>query len=409
MSELAIEAPRFIVPGTRHYRLAVIGLCASGFSTFALLYCVQPLMPTFARVFHISPAASSLSLSVSTIVLTVSIFLSGIASERFGRKRIMALSMFGTGLLNLACAAAPGWHTLLLLRLLEGITAGGVPAVAMAYLAEEIEPAGLGSAMGVYVAGNALGGMVGRLLAGAVADIAGWRATFAVLAILGLIAALAFTRVLPESRNWRPSAGRDIAGHLQLFGLLLRRRRVALLLLVGFLIVGPFVTVYNYAGYRLSAAPYDLGQTAIGAIFLVYLFGIAGSTLSGRHAHRLGRAPTMALMIAIVIAGLLITLLEPLAAIIVGIALVTFGFFGTHVVASTWIGALGGRSKGHASALYLFSFYAGLSIHGAVGGWFWQRGGWPAVIAMAGSLALVTLLIALVLGALPPDRNEARA
>ncbi len=402
MSDLALEARPFIGLGTPHYRRAVIGLCASGFSTFALLYCVQPLMPAFTRIFHVSPAASALSLSVSTMVLTVSIFIAGIASERFGRKRIMALSMFGTGLLNLACAAAPDWHVLLALRFLEGITAGGVPAVAMAYLSEEIEPAGLGRAMGVYVAGNALGGMVGRLLAGFVADLAGWRVTFAVLALLGLLAAVAFTRVLPASRHWRPAVGRDFTSHLVTFGLLLRRRRVALLLLIGFLVVGPFVTVYNYAGYRLSGPPYGLGQTAIGAIFLVYLFGIAGSTLTGRHAHRLGRGPTMALTVAIVIAGLLTTLLSSIPAIVAGIALVTFGFFGTHVVASSWIGALGGpndsSTKGHASALYLFSFYAGLSVHGALGGWFWQQGGWPGLIGMASVLALATLTVALVLG-----------
>ena len=399
----AVETPAFITLGGPEYRRAILGMCASGFSTFALLYCVQPLMPIFSRDFGISPAQSSLSLSFSTLVLTVSIFLSGIASEQFGRKPIMAISLLGTGLLNLACAAAPGWHVLLILRLLEGFTAGGVPAVAMAYLAEEIHPAALGNAMGLYVAGNAFGGMLGRLLTGAIADAAGWRAAMAALALLGLAAAALFLRMLPPSRNFRPAGSQGLAYHGVIFARLLRRPGLPLLLLTGFLVVGPFVTIYNYAGYRLVAPPYNLGQTAIGAIFLVYVFGIAGSTLSGRYAHRLGKAPMMAVSAAIVLAGLLLTLAAPIGAIVAGIALVTFGFFGTHVVASAWVGELGRRSKGHASALYLFSFYAGLSVFGSLGGWFWQRGRWPGVVTMGTGLGLATLGIALALARRRPS------
>ncbi len=393
----AIGAPPFTALGSTDYRRSVIGLCASGFSTFALLYCVQPLMPIFSIRFGVTAAASSLSLSVSTLVLTVTIFLAGIASERFGRKRVMAISMFGTGLLNLACAAAPGWHTLLALRLLEGITAGGVPAVAMAYLAEEIHPSALGGAMGLYIAGNAFGGMLGRLLTGAIADAAGWRAAMATLALLGLTAATLFVRVLPPSRNFRPAASQGLATHGIQFARLLRRPRMKLLLATGFLVAGPFVTVYDYAGYRLTAPPYDLGQTALGGIFLVYVFGIAGSTLAGRYVNRLGRTRTMTLATGVVIAGVLLTLARPLGAIVAGIAMITFGFFGTHTVASAWVGELGRRSKGHASALYLFSFYAGLSVLGSIGGWFWGLMRWPGVVTMAAGLALATLAIARVL------------
>ena len=388
-------APRFIAVGSADYRRAVVGLGASGFSTFALLYCVQPMLPLFSRAFDLTPAQSSLSLSVSTSVLTVTIFLAGIASERFGRKRVMTLSMLGTGLLTLGCAAAPGWHALLALRLLEGVTAGGVPAVAMAYLAEEIEPAALGGAMGVYIAGNAFGGMLGRLLAGAIAEADGWRTAMAALAALGLAAALLFIRVLPPSRNFRSTGSQSLATHGVVFARLLRKPKLRALFAAGFLVVGPFIAVYNYAGYRLIAPPFGLSQTALGAIFLVYVFGIAGSTVSGRYAMRLGRGPSMALTTAIVLAGVLLTLAPSIPAVVAGIAMITFGFFGTHTVASAWVGQLGGRSKGHASALYLFCFYAGLSVLGWSGGWFWQRAGWPGVASMAVALALAMLAIAL--------------
>ena len=393
----AIAAPRFITVGGTDYRRAMVGLCASGFSTFALLYCVQPMLPIFSHVFGLSATESSLSLSLSTAVLTVTIFLAGIVSEELGRKQVMTLSLFGTGLLTLGCAAAPGWHALLALRLLTGVTAGGVPAVAMAYLAEEIEPASLGRAMGVYIAGNALGGMTGRLLAGVIAETEGWRAAMAVLALLGLGAALIFVRVLPASRNFRPSGRQSFATHGVIFARLLGRARIKPLLLAGFLVAGPFIAVYNFTGFRLIAPPYGLSQTAIGMIFLVYIFGIAGSTTTGRAVARLGRGLAMVLAAATMLAGVLLTLAAPLPAVIAGIAMLTFGFFGTHTVASAWVGQLGGRNKGHASALYLFCFYAGLSVLGSTGGWFWEHLRWPGVASMAIVLAVALLVIAVML------------
>ncbi len=394
MPDVAVTHAAFIRPGTSAYRRAVCGLCASGFATFALLYCVQPLLPVFSARFGVTAAASSLSLSLATLVMTVSIFAAGIASERFGRKRVMALSLFGSGGLNLLCAASPDWPTLLVLRTLEGVVAGGVPAVAMAYLAEEVLPAGLGTAMGVYVAGNALGGMLGRLLTGAIADVAGWRAAMAALSALGFAAAVAFLMLLPPSRNFRPAPARGPAYHAALFARLLRAPLLPWLLAFGFLIGGPFVTIYNYAGYRLVAPPYRLNQTEIGAIFLVYVFGIAGSTLFGRIADRAGRGPVLMVTSLLLGLGVVATLAAPVLAIMAGIALLTFGFFGAHAVASAWVARLGRDAKGHASALYLFSFYAGLSIVGSAGGGAWQRFGWPGISVMAGGLALLAFVVA---------------
>lgn len=395
MSTTAPENPaEYITIGTPAYRRAALGMCASGFATFALLYCVQPLMPIFSRVFAVTPAAASLSLSAATLVMTVAIFLAGIASERYGRKRIMTISLFGSGVLNLLCAFAPNWDTLLALRTAEGVAAAGVPAVAMAYLSEEMHPNGLGFAMGIYVAGNAFGGMLGRLITGAMADLFGWRVAMGTLSLLGFAAAIAFVVLLPASRQWRPAAGRRLVHHGVIFRRLLRRPALRLLVAFGFLLVGPFVSLYNYTGYRLSEPPYDLGQTVIGAIFLVYVFGIVGSTVFGRISDRIGRARAMVAALLIVTAGLLATLAAPLFMIVAGIAMVTFGFFGAHSVASAAVGRLAQQNKGHASALYLFAFYTGLSVFGAAGGWFWQVGRWPGVVAMAVVLALAALAIA---------------
>ena len=332
----------------------------------------------------------------------MAIFLAGIASERYGRKRVMAISLFASGALNLLCAGVPDWSLLLVLRTGEGIAAAGVPAVAMAYLAEEIAPSGLGLAMGVYVAGNAFGGMLGRLITGAIADVFGWRAAVAVLSLLGFAAAAAFVALLPPQRHFQPAPPRRLVEHLAMFRRLLAIRALLLLLAFGFLVVGPFVTLYNYAGYRLVAPPYRLSQTAIGAIFLVYVFGIAGSAAFGRLGDRIGRARAMRVAMILVPVGLLLTLARPLGLIVTGIAVVTFAFFGAHSVASAAVGRLVPQNKGHAAALYLMAFYAGQSLWGAAGGWCWQAARWPGLVGLALVLAAGALFLATRLRAETP-------
>jgi YNFM family putative membrane transporter len=168
----------------------------------------------------------------------------------------------------------------------------------------------------------------------------------------------------------------------------LRDRRLVLLFLIGGLVMGAFVTVYNYVSFRLVAPPYNLNQTQIGSIFTVYLFGIAASWIAGGLSDRLGRGPVLIAGILIFLAGIAVTLMQPLAAVIAGVALITIGFFMSHTVASGWVGRLAKSTKGHAASLYLLTYYTGSSIMGSSGGWFWSAGGWSAVAAFTAALII---------------------
>jgi len=137
-------------PGSSAYRRANLALFLGGWATFALLYGPQPLLPL-----------------------------------------------------------ANTFPQLVILRGLAGVATAGLPAAAMAWLGDEMSPGARSRAMGLYIAGNALGGMSGRFLTA----------------------------------------------------------------LVAFLLMGVFVAFYNYLGFRLSLAPFELGQTAIGAVFLLYALG----------------------------------------------------------------------------------------------------------------------------------------
>lgn len=392
------HAPTYLVVGSGPFYKAALALFCAGFATFSLLYCVQPLLPLLSAQFGVSPAVSSLSLSFTTACLAISILLVGLCADRFQRKPLMTISLLAAALAGLAASASPSWHALLLLRALEGIALGGVPAVAMAYLAEEVHPEGLGLAMGLYISGTALGGMSGRAITGAVADLLGWRAAMAVIALLGLLALALFFYWLPPSSRFQPkrrsgaaaaTAGRSVG--------MLRQPRLLGLFALAFLLMGSFVTVYNYIGYRLLGAPFNLSQTVVGSIFVVYLVGIAGSTLFGRLADRHGRVKMLTWATALMSVGLLLTLPQALWVIVVGITLFTFGFFAAHAVASGSVGRFAKTGKARAASIYLLAYYLGSSLLGSFGGTFWSRAGWSGVVGFAAVAEAIALGVCVAL------------
>lgn len=388
MLELPDTSANWIEGGTAAYRNASLALFLAGFASFSLLYCVQPLLPLFSAEFHVSPASSALALSLTTGLLALSILATGAFSQMLGRRGLMFGSMVAAAALNIIAALTPSWNGLLLARAAEGIVLGGVPAVAMAYLAEEIAPGFLGKAMGLYVAGTAFGGMMGRVGMGALTEFTSWRSAMILEGSVGLACAAGFGLLLPRSRHFVAQRGFDLGFHLRAWGRHLVNPRLLRLYTAGFLLMSVFVTLFNYSTYRLIAPPYRLSQTAISMIFLCYAFGIVSSSVAGWLGDHIGRRPVFVIGFLLILAGIALTLASPLLAIIAGIALVTTGFFVGHSIASGSVGLAARSDKGHAASLYLLFYYVGSSVVGSAGGWFWQHGGWNAVAALTGVLAL---------------------
>lgn len=383
-----------ILPGEPAYRRINVALFLGGFATFSLLYCVQPLLPSLASAFRVDAAESSLAISLTTGFLALAILVAGALSRAVARKPLMTSALVLAAALNLLAAAAPSWSVLIAIRALEGIALGGAPAVAMAYLAEEIHPDGLGRAMGLYVAGTAFGGMAGRVLTGALADLGSWRLALGGIGCAGLLAAGGFFLLLPASRNFRPEPVADVRIHFRLWAAHLANGKLVRLFAIGFLAMGAFVSLYNYIGFRLLGAPYRLTQTEGGLVFTVYLFGVAASAAAGAMADRLGRAPVLTGGFAFALAGVAMTLAAALPLVIAGIALVTIGFFAVHTTASGGVGGLAAGAKGHAASLYLLFYYLGSSVMGSLGGIPWMAAGWPGVAGYVAALFALGLVAA---------------
>jgi YNFM family putative membrane transporter len=304
------------------------------------------------------------------------------------------MSLTASALLTIGVSIAPQWHQLLVLRALEGLALGGVPAVAMAYLAEEVHPDGLGLAMGLYVGGTAIGGMAGRVITGVVADLFSWRVAIGTIGVLGILSMLAFRALLPPSRHFVPRRGLGFTHHRSALLRQFTRPGLPLLFLLGFVLMGSFVTLYNYIGYRLLAPPFQLSQAAIGGIFVVYLTGVVASPWSGRMADTFGRSRVLTGGLVVMLIGVALTMLHSLAAIAGGIACFTFGFFAGHSVASGWVGRLAKEAKGQAAALYLLAYYLGSSIVGSYGGRIWTSFAWPGVAGLVAVLLLTGIAAA---------------
>ncbi|MFC3966218.1 MFS transporter [Nocardia jiangsuensis] len=372
-------------PSGRERRI-VTALFAAGLTTFASMYSAQALLPSLAAAFGVAPAQAALAVSLTTGFLALAIIPVSALSGRFGRTRVMVWSAAVSAGIGLLLPLAPTLDVLLAARAVQGITLAGVPAVAMAYLAEEIDAGRLGAAMGVYVSGTTLGGLTGRLIPAFALDHTSWRWAQALIAVVGALCTVWFVRVLPASRGFRPSTTglwRELLAQC-------RRPQLLALFALAFVLMGGFVSVYNYLGFRLLAEPFGLPASVAGLVFVLYLAGTVASTTAGRLADRFGRGPVLVGSVVLTAVGAALSLPDRLPLVLVGILLFTAGFFGAHAVASAWVGvAAVGGNRAAASSLYLFCYYLGSAVLGGLSGLAFAGFGWAGLVGGVGVLLVL--------------------
>ena len=350
----------------------------AGFASFSSLYCVQPMMPIFAKFFQVSPTHSSFPLSFSTIALAIGLLFTGFISDRFGRKPIMVFALFLVSVLLLVSASFPIWEIFLTTRIFIGLAVSGVAAVAMTYIGEEIAQKDIGLAMGLYISGTAIGGMGGRLIAGVLVDFISWQSATYIIGFINLIIACLFYLLLPKSQHFQPYPFR-FSRFKAAFEQNLKDRKLRILFAEGFILMGCLVTVFNYISYHLLEAPFQLSQSWIGLISIAYLAGIYSSSKAAQWSFKYGRDKVLPLMLLMMMAGLLITLIPALWAILLGLIIFAFAFFAAHSTASSWVSVQAIQYRAVAASLYLFCYYIGSSLLGSSGGLIWENFGWIGI------------------------------
>ncbi|QGV78903.1 MFS transporter [Streptomyces ficellus] len=368
-------------PGRPGYRRMSFALFAAGVATFALLYSTQALLPAISADFGVSASAASWTVSAATGALALCVLPLSALSERFGRRTLMTGSLVVAVVVGLLVPFAPSLEWLVALRAVQGAALAGLPASAMAYLAEEVRPKALVAAIGLFVAGNSIGGMSGRIVTGWAAQLWGWRAALAAVGLMALVCAVVFRLMIPRARHFSPgplsprALARTVRTHLS-DPLLMR------LYAIGALFMTVFGAVYTVIGYRLVEAPFSLPQGVVGSIFLVYLVGTVSSAAAGRLVGRMGRRGALYLAVTTTAAGLLLSLSDALSMVLLGLVLITAGFFAGHAVASSSVSRTARTGRAQASALYQSAYYLGSSAGGTLGAVAFHAGGWAGTVLL---------------------------
>ncbi|MGP5076738.1 MFS transporter [Brachybacterium alimentarium] len=381
--------------GSPAYRRMLAALVCAGIATFAQLYSPQGILQLISADLGIGAERAALTVSAATGGLALAVLPWSFVGDRLGRLRAMVIAVTSATVLAVASAWAPTFELVLGLRFLEGVALGGVPALAMAYLSEEVDEQARTIAAGWFVAGTTVGGLLGRVVATPIADALSWRAGMTAVAVLAAIAATTFVLTAPPERRFvrlDPRHGDTRTARL------LRTLRVPGqlgLYACAFLLMGGFVAIYNYLAFHLSTPPYLIPAGLIGLVFLAYLGGTVSSPLAGRLAARHGRLAVLLASMGVMLLGLLVTLAGPLLLVLLGLVVMTAGFFGAHSIASGWAGARADGARSQATGLYNLSYYAGSSALGWSVGYVYEGAGWPATVAVVAAGIVVAAVLAL--------------
>ncbi len=358
------------------------------------IYITQPILPVLSTDFSVSHATASLSISLNILALSLALLYYGPLSDRVGRKPVMVVTGFLLAVPTALIAFTHDFTVFLLLRILQGLFAAGIAAIAMAYITEEFPSAIIGRVMGIYISSMITAGFFGRVVGGVMAGLLGWRTTFIFFSMLNIAGAWSMHRYLPPSKKFTGNASfresySGLIGHF-------RNRRLIGTCIIGFLLFFTFTGSFTYITFYLSDMPFNLSTTALGLIFFVYVGGVV-SPFAGALSTRFGRRTIMGAGLGISSAGILLTLAGSLPVIIVAMLLLCAGLFTTQPASSAFVGDNTSSAKGSATSLYLFWYYMGGSVGAILPGLFWHAFGWPGVvgscvIAMTGAFLSLFVL-----------------
>ena len=366
----------------------------AGFCAFLDLYATQPLLPMLVRVFHATEVMVSLTVTVATVGVALAAPFAGSISDRAGRKSTIVWSSAALGVFTVLAAWSPGLNALLFWRFLQGVFTPGIFAVTIAYIHDEWHGSESGQATAAYVSGTVVGGFSGRFISGFIATHLDWRWVFVALGVLNLAGALAMWRWLPRERSRPRAVG---AAGFAAVGEHLRNPKLLATYAVGFCVLFSMTSVFTYITFYLAAAPFHLLPASLGSLFFVYLIGAAITPVSGRWIDRFGQRLALATAIGAGVAGVLLTLVQNLGAVVVGLAICCTGVFIAQASASSYIGVATKHKRALAVGLYATFYYAGGSAGAAVPGFVWRAGGWPACVALIAAVQVLTVALALML------------
>lgn len=362
-----------------------------GVSVFAQLYNYQPLLSDITHFFSVTPAQSSYLVSASTMGMAFGLLLFAFIADSYPRKEVMLFSLVTSTVLTLGSAWVVDFSLLVNINFIKGICISGVSAVTLAYLAEEIDPKNIGTAISFYLAGNTFGGMFGRIVAALISGWFGWQVAVFSIGLIAIIIALAFYVFFPESAFFSPQK-LNLQHKLGQMKSIFRNVKLLAMYVVAICLMGSFVSVYNFLGFKLEAPPYNLPHYLIAMIFLMYAFGIFGNMVAGTLSDKYSPKKILLSALALMLLGTIAMFLDNLVVILLGLTFFTISFFSGHTIASRVVTTLGQEAKSSATAFYWFFYYIGSSVIGSSTGVFVNNGHWNGFFLTLMALSVIALV-----------------
>jgi len=357
-----------------------LAVAACGGTAFLDMYATQPLLPELRGQFHAGEAAVGATISALTFACALAAPFVGPLADALGRKRVIVAAIFGLALVTFGAAGATTLHALVAWRFVQGLFMPAVFAVTLAYVAEEFAPAIGGRAIGAYITGNVLGGFLGRYVSALVAGAWSWHVAFVVLGALNLAGGAFVLALLPRSTHFtRQSSARDA---VRAVGRFLRDPVLLATFAVGGSVLFTLVTALTFVTFHLAGPPFGLNTIALGNVFFVYLVAVIATPLAGRVIDRAGHRTALVSGLAVSSAGALLTLVPTVPAIVAGLAVLSTGVFAAQASSQGYIGVVARERRSTAASLYITVYYAGGGLGAVLPAVVWNRGGWPAVVAL---------------------------
>jgi MFS transporter, YNFM family, putative membrane transport protein len=368
-----------------------LAIATAGFTAFVNLYSPQALLPELAHEFSVGAGEISALMTASTAAIALTAPFTGALADVLGRKRLITAAAFAIVVPTLLMTFVSSVPQLVLLRFVQGLLLPPIFTVAVAYVGDEWPPAEVPRVAGLFISGTSIGGFCGRFVTGAVADLAGWRASFAAVGLLTLAGALVVTMALPRERRFVRSGGLANAAAQMLAHL--RNLRLLAIYAVGFGVLFNFVATFTYVGFHLAGPPYFFSPTLLGALFATYLAGSLVVPWAGRAVTLFGNRRLVLSVIAVWIVGVLMLLATPVGVIVAGLTLCATCGMVCQAVSTGYVITTATEGRSTAAGLYASTYYIGGSAGAFLIGFVWNATGWNGCVAAIVAVQIVMAII----------------
>lgn len=376
-------------------------MIASGLAV-ANAYFAPPLLDVMARDMKMSPAMAGLVVGATQVGYALGLVLLAPLGDLIDRRRLIIVQTALSALALLAVALAPNATALLAAMGAVGLLAV-VAQTIVAYAATLSAPAERGRVVGMVTSGIVIGILSARAIAGALTDLAGWRAIYLVSAGLTLAVAALAWRLLPRVAQTRAALTypRLIASTFRLIveEPVLRTRGV-----IALLIFANVTTLLTPLALELSAPPHTLSHTGIGLFGLAGIAGALAASRAGRwvdagHGQRTtGFALALMLAAWVAAAGLDRSLLW----LILGVVVLDFGLQAVHVSNQGLIYRERPEAQSRLTAAYMIFYSVGSAAGASLSPVVHARAGWTGVCLLGAGISLATLAFWAATARTPP-------